>query len=88
MIHEEQRPNETVHKVQSLSGIDPNKTVQFGSLIVFFICALSLPAWWAFGILMINPLLAIIGLLSASTFWMMGWIAKRQIKQTTASSDG
>jgi hypothetical protein len=69
-------------------GIDHNRAVQFASLLVLFMCLLSLPLWFAYGVILINPFLSGIGILAACFFWLMAEVSRRQLLQLTSSERG
>lgn len=51
--------------------VDLNRVVRLTSATVFLICALSIPAWLAFKIILVNPLLSIFGIVGSATFFGM-----------------
>jgi hypothetical protein len=59
-------------------GVNPYDVTAFISLLLGFVGALALPIWWAFGVIVLNPLLAIFMLLSAPIFWIMARIGRSQ----------
>lgn len=63
-------------ETEARAVVDLDRAVRFGSAVAFFICALSIPAWLAFGIILVNPLLSIMGIIGSVTFFAMTYLRK------------